>query len=312
MTVSAQSPPVSHFHTRWRARVAAWLAVLALVPLAGCSALKLGYQQGDRLVYWWVDRHVDVSAAQDPLTREAIARFFAWHRKTQLPEIAVVLARVRSEVQQPVSEEAVRQAQADSQRLIRQAYDSAVPDVADLMLTLTPAQIGHMQAKFAESNARYRKQYLLGDAESRESARFDKIMNYARLVYGRFSGDQEKAIRAAMGPLMEQAEWRYGERVRRQQEWLALARQAEASRPPKAELMAMLRRFADHWVKPPDHDSAEHYEARDRAAVALTVTIANLTTPEQKAHAVKRFQGWIDDTQALMHETPAGAAQAAN
>jgi hypothetical protein len=32
------------------------------------------------------------------------------------------------------------------------------------------------------------------------------------------------------------------------------------------------------------------------------VTIANLTTPEQKAHAVKRFQGWIEDVQALMRE----------
>lgn len=312
MTVSAQSCPVSDFHIRWRRRVAAWLALLVLVPLVGCSAMKLGYQQGDRLVYWWVDRHVDVSAAQDPPTREAIARFFAWHRRTQLPEIAAVLARVRNEVQQPVSEETVRLAQADLQRLTRQAYDNAIPDLADLMLTLSPAQIDHMQAKFAESNAKYRRQYLRGDAQARESARFDKIMDYARLVYGRFSGEQETAIRAAMGPLMEQAEWRYAERERRQQEWLALARQVQATRPPKAELMAMLRRFADHWVKPPDRDSAEHYEARNRAAVALTATIANLTTPEQKAHAAKRFQGWIDDTHALIHEKPAGAAQAAN
>ena len=65
--------------------------VTAVAALTACNALKLGYQQGDRLAYWWIDNYVDVSASQEPLTRDAIARFFAWHRKDQLPEIAGLL-----------------------------------------------------------------------------------------------------------------------------------------------------------------------------------------------------------------------------
>ncbi len=312
MTVSAQYRAVSDFHIRRCRSVLTWLLAFALVALTGCSAIKLGYQQGDRIAYWWVDRHVDVSGAQEPPTREAIARFFAWHRKTQLPEVAAVLARAKRDVQQPVTDEMVRQVQADTQRLTRQAYDNAVPDVASLLLTLTPAQIDHMQARFAESNAKYRKEFLRGDAGERESARFDKVMDYARLIYGSFSAEQERTIRAAMAPLMENAEARYAERLRRQQEWLALTREVQAARPPKTEVMAMLRRYAEHWLKPPERDDAAQHQATNRAGVALTVAIANLTTPEQKAHAAKRFQGWIDDTQALMRDSGTGAAQAAN
>ena len=259
--------------------------------------MKLGYEQGDRLAYWWVDRYVDVSDAQEAPTRGAIDRFFAWHRRSQLPEIARVLARVRSDVAGPVDAAMILQIQQDTQRLGRQAYESAIPDVADLMLTLSPEQIRRMETKFAESNTKYRKQYLKSDADARTDARFDKIMDYAKLIYGSFSRDQERAIRDAMGPYMLNADARYSERMRRQQEWVALAREISTTRPPKAQAEDMLRRYADDWQRP----AAGQQRSTD-AGINLTVTIANLTTPEQKAHAVKRFQGWIEDVEALMRE----------
>ncbi|MCM2209742.1 hypothetical protein MYF61_29455, partial [Klebsiella quasipneumoniae] len=84
--------------------------------------------------------------------------------------------------------------------------------------------IKRMEAKFAESNAKYRKEFLKPDPAARTEARFDKIMDYSKLVYGNFSTEQEQEIRAAMGPYMQGAEARYAERVKRQQEWVEIAR----------------------------------------------------------------------------------------
>ncbi|WP_454762656.1 DUF6279 family lipoprotein [Cupriavidus campinensis] len=263
--------------------------------------MKIGYQQGDRLAYWWVDRYVDVSDAQEPPTREAIARFFSWHRHTQLPEIANVLTRVKGEVAGTVDAAMVRHVQQDAQRLSRQAFENAIPDAASLMLTLTPEQIKRMESKFAENNAKYRKEFLKSDAKARTDARLDKIMGYAKLVYGRFSDEQEHVIREAMGPYMQGAEGRYAERLKRQQEWVAMAREVSTTHPPKAQVEEMLHRYADHWQHPAA-ERLQQAQATNQAGVQLTVTIANLTTPEQKAHAVARFQKWIDDTHALMRE----------
>jgi hypothetical protein len=309
MTISAQYAPVSDFHNRWLRRI---LAILAVAILCACSAMKTGYQQGDRLAYWWIDHYVDVSDAQEPATRDAIARFFAWHRQSQLPEISALLTQARNQVQQPVSTAAIAQFQEASQRLARQSFDQAIPDVADLLLTLTPAQIDRIEQKFDESNTKYRKKYLAGSAEDRESARFDKVMDYAKLIYGSFSDEQEKAIRAAMGPLMQGAQARYAERLRRQEDWLALARQVQQTHPPKSQVVELLRRYGDHWQRPPGQTRAASYEASNQAGVALATTITNLTTPKQKAHAVERFQKWIDDTRSLMRERQGNAAQAAN
>ncbi|SFC74319.1 hypothetical protein SAMN05216321_106311 [Cupriavidus sp. OV038] len=306
MAPCARPPVVSVFHI-WRRRIFAGFAAFTVVlALGGCNAMKLGYQQGDRLAYWWVDRYVDVTDDQEPPTREAIARFFSWHRRAQLPEIANVLTRVKSEVAGPVDASMVRHAREDTQRLGRQAFENAIPDLADLMLTLTPEQIQRMESKFNESNAKYRKEFLKSDPQARSNARFDKVMDYAKLVYGKFSDDQAQKIRAAMGPYMQGADARYAERVKRQQEWLGIAREVSTTHPPKSQVEDMLRKYADHWQRP----AAERAQIRqaNEAGVDLTVTIANLTTPEQKAHAVDRFQKWIDDTRSLMRE--AGPSQA--
>ncbi|WP_420994064.1 DUF6279 family lipoprotein [Cupriavidus sp. 30B13] len=283
----------------------------AVVALAACNAMKLGYQQGDRLAFWWIDNYVDVSASQEPLTRDAIARFFAWHRREQLPEIAGLLRQAKSEVQRPVTPAEVARIQEGAQRLARVAFDRSTPDVADLLLTLTPEQIARMEKKFGDANAKYRKEYLRPDPAAREEARYDKVMDYARLIYGRFSDEQENTIRRALGPVVQGAEARYDERVKRQQEWLALARQVQATHPPRAQVVEMLKRYGDHWQNPPTRERDARYDANNEAGLVLTATIANLTTPEQKNHAAERFQKWIDDASALMRESPPGTANAA-
>lgn len=298
MAVSAHRPAVSEFHNCWARRI---LVILGASALCACNAMKLGYQQGDHLAYWWIDNYVDVSTAQEPLTREAIARFFAWHRKAQLPEIAALLQQAKTDVRQPVTPATVEHFQDASQQLARKSFEQAMPDLADLMLTLTPEQIGRMEKKFAEGNAKYRKKFLNPNPAEREEARYDKVMDYARLVYGSFSSEQEKAIRAQMGPVVQNSEARYAERVARQQEWLKMVRYVQATRPSKPEVMDLLRRFREYWQNPPGRQAASH-EASNNAGIALTVAIANMTTPQQKAHAQDRFQKWIDDTHALIRE----------
>src|SRR4051794_30648541 len=41
----------------------ATLFLLALL-VAGCSAVRLGYANGDTIVYWWLDGYVDFNADQ--------------------------------------------------------------------------------------------------------------------------------------------------------------------------------------------------------------------------------------------------------
>jgi hypothetical protein len=62
-------------------RVKAWIIgvlLLALGPLlAGCTALRLGYNNGPQLAWWWLDSWMDFSREQSPPVKHAIDHWFA-------------------------------------------------------------------------------------------------------------------------------------------------------------------------------------------------------------------------------------------
>jgi hypothetical protein len=276
-----------------RSRLVRVLALTSLVMLCGCSALKSGYEQGEHLAYWWLDRYVDLEDSQTALAREGIANFFRWHRREQLPVIASLLEQAKDQVQHPVIATGVRQYQREAQRLGHLAFQQSWSDVAILLAALKPEQIGAMEKRMAEENAKYRRTYLRGDDDARLDARMKRVMRYAELIYGNFSAEQQQRIRAMLAPLVQTTPARLAQRERRQQAWLTLVREVVAERPPKEEIVRRLERFAATWrdqVRAADTD----------VGIAVAVQIANLTTPAQKQHAVTRLQGWLDDTRALM------------
>lgn len=294
-------------------RLSRWLVVLAAVSLLGClqacSTLKLGYQQGARLTYWWIDGQFDLQDAQTGPTREAIGHFFAWHRQDQLPRMVAVLRRAQDELQQPVTAPQIRAYQDAFQQFGRAAFDQAKPDIARLLLSTTPAQLVHVQNKLDASNEKFRRRYLGATPDDRLRARLKKVMEDARLMYGKFSAEQEEAIQAAITPMVDSTPARYDERIARQRVWLALIARVQQERPDEATVVQWLTAYADQWQHAPGERGAQQ-RLRREADTAMLVTIANLTTPRQKQHARERLQGWINDARELMREAEPSPAPA--
>jgi len=62
------------------------ICALALaLALAGCSAVKIGYDNLPTLAHWWLDSHFDFTSPQAPRAREELARLHQWHRTAELP-----------------------------------------------------------------------------------------------------------------------------------------------------------------------------------------------------------------------------------
>ena len=71
------------------------LLTVCVLGLTACSAVRLGYDQGPTLAWWWLDRQLDFSSAQKPRVQAALDDWFAWHRATQLPAYADELAQLQ-------------------------------------------------------------------------------------------------------------------------------------------------------------------------------------------------------------------------
>src|SRR3954469_25498999 len=72
-----------------RTRLLLLAALVALV--AGCTGLRLGYQQADIILAWRANTYFDLDHDQRRNFSARLDKLLAWHRSEQLPEYAAFL-----------------------------------------------------------------------------------------------------------------------------------------------------------------------------------------------------------------------------
>jgi len=284
---------------RWKTVVAAIIGA-ALVQLSGCSAVRLSYNQGPTLAYWWLDRYADFSSAQAPQVHAALDEWFAWHRSTQLPEYLPALALAQKLAADSVGADQVcAQFEAWQQRAER-AYDQAVPAMAELVRSFTPAQIKHLEQRYARNLAEAEHDYLQPDPTERREANFKRTLERAETLYGRLDDPQRQVLWNGLAASPFDPHLWLAERKTRQQDTVQLLRQWQASRADAATVQAGLRRIAADQLASPRPAYRAYARKLTEGNCALGAQLHNATTPAQRRQAVERLKGWEEDLRALI------------
>lgn len=284
--------------------VAKWIVLACMVLIAACSSLKLAYNNGDTLLYWWLDAYVDFDGEQRAEVKQDINDLFRWHRKTQLQDYIQLLQRAQTQLKGEVTQAQLKADYDDIRTRTQALLIKAAPDIADLALTLKPDQLEQMEKKFAKNNAKFRKENMRGDREDQNKFRYKKSMEQFKLWFGSFSNEQEDIIRKASDarPLDNQI-W-LDERMRRQNAILALARKIMTEKPSREQAIAQIQSaIRENFARMDSSERKPFYDAYTASTINLVHTVIRIATPEQKAHAHKRMQGWIDDFSTLAAET---------
>ena len=289
----------------WLVRRLRLLMLVLLMPglLAGCSAVRLAYNQAPELAYWWLDGYVDFSDAQSPLARGALHDWFRWHRRDELPQYALLLAQAREQVLAPATpEQACRWFGQINERLDA-AFDRALPPLADVMRRMTPAQIAHLERKYASTSETLENDFVKPKPQERQKAQLGRLVDRAEMIYGRLDTVQ----RARMAEMLVESpfdapRW-IAERRARQQDVLRTLSRLSAEQASLAEAERELRRLAEQSRRSPD-DAYRSYQQRLIAFnCSFAARVHNLTTAEQRASAASKFKGWADDARMLALET---------
>ena len=272
---------------------------LLIALLAACSSFRFAYNQGDTLLYWWLNAYLDLDSEQADAVKKDIDEVFAWHRKTQLPDYVLVLQKAQRQLTgNPTQADLI----ADYREIQRRGKDlllKVAPELADLALTIKPDQIEQMEKKFAKNNKDFRKKFL-GDEDDRRKARYKKSLDQFEQWFGNFSNAQEHQIRRLSDARPNDSHIWFDERVRRQQMIGAVLRKIMHEKPDKEAATALIRKaITDEFAR---FESGEKKAVMDSYldyTTRYTLEVIRMTTPQQKAHAHKRIQGWIGDLNVL-------------
>ena len=274
------------------------LALLALsfALLAGCSAIRIAYNQADTLLAWMADDYFNFDAAQKQDFNTRMDRLLKWHRQEQLPDYARFLTGIKQRAQRPLlSEDAYWMVEGAKTRF-RSIARHGANDAAALLVTLTPDNLRALEQQFDKVNQKFVREYKLnGTFDERKRARLERTLKQLRNWTGTLTDAQEHRIALLNAAIPSIDHLRHQDRQRRQQEFLALLK----SRHNKSEFAPQLRSWLTEWEKgrAPEFEQAqaEVYDKR----VALYLDVERMLTPQQRDHVLQKLQGYIDDIHAL-------------
>lgn len=276
------------------------LTALALV-LAACSAVRLAYNQAPSLGYWWIDGYADLNDAQTAVLRRDIDSFFAWHRSSELPSYInrlqqwQQLAAADSTSDQTCGQ--FKQVKAAYQRMI----DRSLEPMARLATSLTPAQLQHMQGRYAKGNKEFEGNYVRVSSEERLENLLERATDRYETLYGDLSDAQLKLLRERIEQSPFDGPRVHAERLRRQSDLLKTLRelQAERSATPTTAVVA-LRGWHDRVMQSPTPGFSAYSDALVRSGCEQFAALHNTTTAEQRAHAVRVLKDYEIDLRSLV------------
>jgi hypothetical protein len=303
MTTTFNPMPTS----RWtrparRFSIIAALGMAIVVVLGGCSLFKLGYGQASPIAFRWLDRYVDFDDAQSLRARSALDEALAWHRRTQLPDYLGLLARAEVEVLDDATPERMCAWAADIRGRLDPVLQFLAPAITDIALTLSPAQLAHIEKRFGETNEEFRDEHLQRNPTRRQRAMVRRTVERAEMLYGRL-GDAQREIVAefvAMSPYS--AERVDAERNDRQQDALLFLRRLRESNSRRDDALLQVRAFLRDVARSPREGYRAYAERVTAHNCALASALHNAASPAQRSEAAKRLKGYENDVRALIGE----------
>jgi hypothetical protein len=273
------------------------LALALSLGLAGCSAVKLGYNNLPELLYWWLDGYADFSDPQEAAVRAELARLQAWHRRSELPRFVDILGRVEQVVPGEITPEQACAVVADVQARMEAAADAVGPAVGAVAAGFSEDQLRHMQRKFTRNNEKFRRDFITASPEDATERRYEQMLVRLELVYGRLDDAQRAVLRDGIARSGYDASRILADRERRQQDLVQTLRRVNGSPPEQAR--TQLRAWLQRAMHAPDPGYRSWQEGLVQEGCRVFSVVHRGTTPVQRDHAVQRLRGWQRDLREL-------------
>ena len=277
--------------------IAALSAVLVLI--SGCSAIGLVYKQADALAFRWLDRYADFDDAQSLRVREAIAAWFSWHRRTQLPDYADLLTSVEADVLADTTAERICTLWSEVRSRIDRGLDQAMPAIVDVAMSLKPVQLTSIEQRFVKTNAEYRDEFMQADPVKRSRETVKRIANRAEWLYGDIGKSQRERIGLSVGESPFDADLTFDERYRRQQDSLQTLRRVAGGSVHEVTARSEIGAWLQRVERSPRETFRTYGDRLVRHNCRMAADLHNSTTLAQRQFASKKLKGWASDLREI-------------
>jgi hypothetical protein len=287
-----------------KSRLRCWIIVPCLLLLAGCSAVRLAYNQAPHVMYWWLNGYVDFDAEQGDRARDALAGWFAWHRATQLTDYAALLAAAQQQILHDVTPTDVCQWADELRKRIETGYEQGVPAMAELVRTLKPQQVQRVERRYRTADEEFHDEFLQATRTEQLEESNKRALSRAELIYGPLDDAQRALLEQGIAESPFDPQRWLVERQLRQREIVETLRTLQSEHADTGRTEAALRLFAAHAALSPRPAYREYQQRLFDHNCQLIARLHNSTTREQRRRGADKLKGWEEDLRALAGRRP--------
>ena len=201
---------------------------------------------------------------------------------------------------QDITPEQVCSLFTDVRNRLEAVNTQAEPGVVSLAMSLTPAQLTHIESKLSKNNADWRQEWLVGTLTERQSRRLKSSVERAEQIYGTLEEQQLAVLRASIASSSFDPELSQVERLRRQQDLIQMLRQISTGKPSPAQATLALRGYLERALNSPNPGYRSYSEKSLQDSCNNFAQLHNSTTTEQRARAAKRLAAYERDFRELV------------
>lgn len=268
-----------------------FLVLIVVSLLAGCSAVRVGYNQLDWIIPVWFQSFVPLTETQKIRLRTHTREMLAWHCETQLPRYAIWLRQVNTDFQAGITR---KQLVLHSRGLEQAWIDLAVhliPRVADIFSSLTDEQVGVILEKMGKDNTEYRREYMtLSDVDLRNDIA-KQVGRSFRRWFGRLNETQKQTIEVWSQNIELMSAERWSNRMR----WQSKFREVLKQRRDTKRLIAGFRELAIDWDRNHTPAYQRDFNRNNDLIINLVLDLGRMMTVSQKRHMAKKTTRYAAD-----------------
>ncbi len=276
------------------------------LALGGCSAVRLGYNNGPTLTYWWLDSYFDFNDTQSLRVHDDLQAVQDWHRKQELPLLAQKLRDLQAMAPKGVTTEQVCGVVADLQTRLQVTLERVAPTIAAIAPSLQDVQLEHMAQEFVRRDRTWREQWIDGTLTERRQRRAKQIIERAESFYGTLEAAQLAIVREHISKSSFDGPRQLREMQRRHEDALQVLRELRKSQVKPSQATAEVRALLERTLKAPDPAYRRYMDNLTTESCAAMAALHNSSNTEQRTRLAQTLQSYEEDARALSGENTSG------
>ncbi|MES2584150.1 MAG: DUF6279 family lipoprotein [Pseudomonadota bacterium] len=286
--------------------------LLAAVLVAGCSAVRLGYNTAPTLAYWWLDSYFDFDGEQSLRIRADLQAVQDWHRKEELPLLIQTLKELQGMAPKPVTPAQVCALVPGLQTRVQVTLERVAPSIAAIAPSLQAAQIEQVGREFEKRNKKWREEWLEGTLAERAERRVNKIVDRAESLYGTLEPAQTTIVKNHIQTSSFDGPRNYREMLRRHEDSLQVLNTLRSTKVTPAQATAAIRGLVERTLNAPDPAYRQYIDRLTQESCAATAALHNSSSSGQRAHLLQALQDYEGDARALVGQAPQASSTPAS